>query len=95
MTDADEPLALSYLRPLLTKQSAGAFVGYKMPDKVSERLEVLAAKSSEGRLTDQESREYELTVQLMDMVAILYFEACELAEKEPAVAAGPMEPVRG
>ena len=65
----------------LTPQSARAVLRYRPSARLQRRIARLAEKCNEGQLSDEEHREYESYVVIMDIVAILQLRARDLLEK--------------
>ena len=55
----------------------------RAPESVQARMEVLAKKSEEGSLSDQEREEYEAFVSAGNFVAILQSKARRLLKDQP------------
>ena len=56
---------------LLTPEVARKLVNHRFDAKAQAQMDRLARKCNEGRLTDDERREYETYVQTIDFLAIL------------------------
>jgi len=66
------------LEPLnrnLTAEAARVLTGLRLDETAQARMEELAAKNTEGRLTPDERAEYESWVSACDLVAILQAKA--------------------
>jgi hypothetical protein len=61
-----------------THDQAAALVAYRGDESLRSRIEELAAKNTEGELTDQERAEYEGYVQANKFVAVLQAKARKL-----------------
>ena len=73
-----EPLTES-----LTAESAGALATMKAPESTQMRVEQLASKANEGRLSEAEKSEYEIYVSIGNVLAMLKAKAKSiLNEKE-------------
>ena len=74
MKSLDAPVLDLLLEPLdemLTPEVAQKLVNYRVVEKARKRIDRLARKCTEGRLTEDERREYETYVQTIDFIAIL------------------------
>ena len=85
MKTLDAPVLDRLLEPLsklmLTPESARKLVTMRFDAKAQARIDELARKCNEGRLTDQESREYETYVHTIDVIAILQAKARKLLKR--------------
>lgn len=78
MKTLDAPVLDRLLDPLgdlLTPDVARKLVNYKFDAEAQKRIDKLARKCNEGRLSDAERREYETYVQTIDFIAILQAKA--------------------
>jgi hypothetical protein len=79
MTPSAETTALDrVLEPvtnILTRDVAQGIVNMRADPHLQARLDELASKSSEGRLTDEERHEYEDYVDAIDFIGILQAKA--------------------
>jgi hypothetical protein len=78
MKTLDAPVLDRLLDPLgeiLTPEVARRLVNYRFDAKAEARIDKLARKCNEGRLSDQERREYETYVHTIDFIAILQAKA--------------------
>ncbi len=66
------------LERCLTPEVAGRIAGLRAPEELQERLEVLADRSTEGLLTEDEKSEYEAYVHFVDFISILQARARKL-----------------
>jgi hypothetical protein len=62
----------------LTPEAARQLVSLRADDELQERLEVLADKCTEGRLTPEEHKEYEAYVGALQVISILQAKARKL-----------------
>ena len=60
---------------------ARKLVAMRFDAKAQTRIDELARKCNEGRLTDQENREYETYVHTIDVIAILQAKARKLLKR--------------
>jgi hypothetical protein len=85
MRSLDTPVLDQLLDPLgeiiLTPDVARKLVNYRFDAKAQSRIDKLARKCNEGKLTDQERREYETYVQTIDFIAILQAKARALLRR--------------
>ena len=63
----------------LTPESARQFADLKVKPSVQARVDELAAKANEGKLTDAEQQEYETFVQVGNIFALLKARAKKVA----------------
>ena len=78
MKTLDAPLLDRILDPLgriLSPEVARKLVGLRFDAGMRAKIEKLARKCNDGRLTDGERREYETYVQTIDFIAILQAKA--------------------
>ncbi|HVC92985.1 MAG TPA: hypothetical protein VND64_04805 [Pirellulales bacterium] len=78
MKTLDAPVLHRLLEPLvqiLTPDVARKLVGYRFDAKAQAHIDKLARKCNQGRISDQERREYETYVQTIDFIAILQAKA--------------------
>lgn len=78
MKTLNVPILDQLLDPLgriLTPEVARRLLDYRFDAKVQARIDRLARKCNDGRLTDAERREYETCVQTIDFIAILQAKA--------------------
>lgn len=78
MKTLDAPVLDRILDPLgsmLTPAVARKMVNYQFDAKSRARIEKLARKCNDGRLSEKERREYETYVNAMDFIAILQAKA--------------------
>lgn len=66
---------------MLTPEAARKLVNYHLNAKDQTRLDKFARKCSEGKLSDEERREYEACVETMDFIAILQAKARALLKQ--------------
>lgn len=66
---------------LLTPEVARKLVHHRFDPKAQDQIDQLARKCNEGRLTDDERREYETYVQTIDLLAILQAKARALLRR--------------
>ena len=76
-------LLLDPLGRLLSPEVARKLVDYRFDAKAQARIDKLASKCNEGRLTDGERREYETYVQTIDFISILQAKARSLLKRSP------------
>ena len=85
MKTLDAPVLDRLLDPLgeiiLTPDVARKLVDYRFDAKAQARIDKLARKSNEGKLSDMERREYETYVQTIDFIAILQAKARALLRR--------------
>ena len=78
MKTLDRPLLAQLLDPigqLLTPDVAKKLAALRFDAKTQSKIDRLARKCNEGKLTDDERREYETYVQTIDFIAILQAKA--------------------
>ena len=78
MKTLDAPILNRLLDPLgrmLTPDVARKLVNYRFDAKDQTRIDKLARKCNEGRLSEAERREYETYVEAIDFIAILQAKA--------------------
>jgi hypothetical protein len=73
------------LEPVLTPEVAQRIVNLRADATTQAKLEELAEKCSEGRLTSEEQRDYESYVEAIDVISILQAKARRLLREQ----AGP------
>jgi len=76
---------LDSLGRLLTPEVAQKLVDFQFDAKIQSQIDKLARKCNEGRLTDEERRQYESYVHAIDFIAMLQLKARKLL-KQPATA---------
>jgi hypothetical protein len=84
MKTLDAPVLDRLLDPLgdlLTPDVARKLVNYKFDARAQKRIDKLARRCNEGRLSDSERREYETYVQTIDFIAILQAKARALLRR--------------
>jgi hypothetical protein len=84
MKTLDAPVLDRLLDPLgdiLTPEVARKLVSYRFDATARTRIDKLARKCNEGRLTVKERREYEIYVQTIDFIAILQAKARDLLRR--------------
>jgi hypothetical protein len=65
--------------------TARALAELRQDERVRERMEELGAKASEGRLSAEETREYDALIEVSDVVATLQLKARrQVAAAKPA-----------
>jgi hypothetical protein len=87
MKNLDTPVLDRLLDPvgrLLTQEVARKLAGHRLDAKVQAQVDKLARKCNEGRLTDEERREYETYVHAIDFLAILQAKARALLRRSAA-----------
>lgn len=78
MKTLDAPVIDRLLDPLgrmLTPEVARKLANYRFDAKARARIDQLARKCNDGKLSEEERREYETYVQIMDFIAILQAKA--------------------
>ncbi|MFO0803957.1 MAG: hypothetical protein U0791_12655 [Gemmataceae bacterium] len=78
MIASDTPVLSRLLAPIgriLTPETARGLVEYRIDAKSQARLDRLARKCNEGKLTEAERREYESYVRTIDFITILQIQA--------------------
>jgi hypothetical protein len=96
MKTLDAPVLNRLLDPLgdlLSPEVARKLVKYRFDAKAQARIDKLARKCNEGRLSDEERREYETYVQTIDFIAILQAKARALL-KRSSQSESPREDLR-
>jgi len=81
-----QPILNELLDPLgecLTPEVAQRIVRLRAPESVQTRVEELAAKSTENRLSKQERHEYDALVSVGNFIAILQAKARRLLRDRP------------
>jgi len=68
---------------MLTPEVARKLAKYRFDAKVQVRIDKLARKCNEGKLSEEEYREYETYVQAIDFIAILQAKARALLKRIP------------
>ncbi|MBO0696894.1 MAG: hypothetical protein J2P46_00735 [Zavarzinella sp.] len=84
MKNLDAPALDRLLDPvgrLLTPEVARKLVSHRFDPKAQAHLDRLARKGNDGRLTDDERREYETCVHAIDFLAILQAKARALLRR--------------
>jgi hypothetical protein len=84
MKTLDAPVLDRLLDPIgriLTPEVAWKLANYRFDAKAQARIDQLARKCNEGKLSDQERREYETYVQTIDFIAILQAKARALLRR--------------
>lgn len=77
----------SFLEPVasfLTPEVAERLVAFRADDETQARLDDLAEKSNEGRLSEQERRDYETYVAAIDFITVLQSKARRLLKRREA-----------
>lgn len=67
----------------LTRQGARKLVKLRADPQLQERLDVLATKCDEGRLSDSEKAEYESYVRAIQFVTVMQSRARRLLRERP------------
>ena len=67
----------------MTPESARRALEFRIDSATNQRLDILAAKANEARLTPQEQAEYEASIDAMDHLALLRIRARKLLNPEP------------
>lgn len=78
MKTLDQPLIAQLLDPvgrILTPDVAKKLAALRFDAKTQSKIDRLARKCNEGKLTDDERREYETYVQTIDFISILQAKA--------------------
>jgi hypothetical protein len=78
MKALDTPVLTRLLAPfdgMLTPEVAAKLARWKFDAKAQARINRLARKCNEGKLSEAEHREYETTVQTVDFIAVLQAKA--------------------
>jgi len=70
-------------RIILTPETARKLVKLRFDAEAQARIDRLADKCNEGELTDEERREYEAYVHIIDFIAILQAKARILLKRSP------------
>jgi hypothetical protein len=84
MKTVDAPILHQLLDPLgriLTPEVARKLVNLRFDARAQARIDKLARKCNEGKLTDSERREYEACVYVIDFIAILQAQARTLLRR--------------
>lgn len=85
--ETTDPAVLSrFLDPLvrsLTPEAARSILAFRADRQTQDRIDGLAAKCNEGRLTPEERQEYEAYVEAIDTVALLQAKAREALAHHP------------
>lgn len=84
MKTLDAPVLDWLLDPLgriFTPEVARKLVNYRFDAKAQARIDQLARKCNEGKLSEEERREYETYVQTIDFIAILQAKARALLKR--------------
>ena len=87
MKTLDAPVLDRLLDPLgriLTPEVAGKLIDYRFDAKAQSRIDKLARKCNEGRLSEAERREYETYVQTIDFISILQAKARAVLKRAAA-----------
>jgi hypothetical protein len=95
MKTPDAPVLDRLLDPLgrmLTPEVARNLVKLRFDPKAQTRIDKLARRCNEGRLSEEERREYEIYVHAIDFIAILQAKARALLKRS---AAPPMKRKQG
>ena len=75
------------LHPLIeafTPDSAEKFVNLQPPPQEQARVDDLAAKANEGRLTEEECEEYRTRLTLGDLISVVRVKARRYLDQRPA-----------
>jgi hypothetical protein len=78
MKTLDTPILTELLAPfgrMLTPEVAEKLAHWQFDAKAQARIDALARKCNEGRLSEGERREYETCVQTIDFIAVLQAKA--------------------
>lgn len=84
MKTLDTPVLSRLLDPfdrMLTPEVAAKLARWEFDAKAQARLDTLARKCNEGRLSAAERREYETCVQTIDFIAVLQAKARALVKR--------------
>ena len=84
MTTLDAPLLHELLDPIgriFTPEVARKLVNLQFDARTQARIDKLARKCNEGKLTEPERREYEACVHAIDFIAILQAKARTLLKR--------------
>lgn len=65
----------------MTEESAQALLGLRASPEVQRRFEEVADRSREGRLSDEEQRQYKLFADTVDTIALLQAQARRVLKK--------------
>ena len=68
---------------LLSPEVARKLADYRFDAKARARIDKLARKCNDGKLSDDERREYETYVQTIDFIAILQAKARAVLKRSP------------
>lgn len=68
---------------ILSPEVARKLVDYRFDAKAQARIDKLARKCNDGKLSDDERREYETYVQTIDFIAILQAKARAILKRSP------------
>ena len=68
---------------LLSPEVARKLADYRFDAKAQARIDKLARKCNDGKLSDDERREYETYVQTIDFIAILQAKARAVLKRSP------------
>lgn len=68
---------------LLSPEVARKLADYRFDAKAQARIDKLARKCNDGKLSDSERREYETYVQTIDFIAILQAKARAVLKRSP------------
>ena len=66
---------LSSVSDCFTDETARALVELRQDKRVRQRMEKLGVKSSKGRITPEEAREYQTLIEVGDLIATLQLKA--------------------
>jgi hypothetical protein len=86
MKTIDEPILGRIIDPLariLTPEVARKLARLRFDAKTQSEIDKLARKCNEGKLSDEERREYETYVHAIDFIAILQAKARALLKHSP------------
>jgi hypothetical protein len=87
MKTPDTPVLDRLLDPLgriLTPEVARNLINLRFDPKAQTRIDKLARRCNEGRLSEEERREYEVYVHAIDFIAILQSKARALLKRSAA-----------
>ncbi len=86
MKTLDAPVLDRLFNPLgriLSPEVARKLADYRFDAKAQARIDKLARKCNDGKLSDDERREYETYVQTIDFIAILQAKARAVLKRSP------------
>ncbi len=66
---------------VITPETAARFVEMKADEEVQYRLDELAEKCTEGRLTDEERQEYDACIRAIDFISIMQSKARQVLQR--------------